>query len=140
MYENANFVNSILIVCTHACCFYFKFKTFLRFVSFAFMFDSLTKNFSTDFNLFHDCKECLFMLHLHFLSYIFVLKLYFSLRFLFWQRELFFFFLIFFRAHEVFFFVKNQFLGVNNTQREHNLIWKIFCVCVLFCFLQKKNW
>lgn len=34
--------------------------------------------FSMDFNLFHDCEECLFMLHLHFVSCIFASHAFFG--------------------------------------------------------------
>lgn len=74
------FVNAISIYCTHACsptlgrerkikkrqerialkpC-YISHCIHVRFIKEEFV------AFSMDFNLFHDCKECLFMLHLHF--------------------------------------------------------------------------
>lgn len=39
--------------------------------------------FSMDFNLFHDCQECLFMLHLHFVSCIFASHAFFIMYVLF---------------------------------------------------------
>lgn len=69
------FVNAISIYCTHAC---FRraredsFKAVLHFISHCIHVRFIKEEFvafSMDFNLFHDCKECL--LHLHFVSCIF---------------------------------------------------------------------
>ena len=69
------FVNAISIYCTHAC---FRraredsFKAVLNFISHCIHVRFIKEEFvafSMDFNLFHDCKECL--LHLHFVSCIF---------------------------------------------------------------------